>query len=289
MKNFKLKATVFCVFLFVFALISLVGCASGFTQKKYTAKSAVTRLELEVDVADLVIKPTTNKTKIEYQENSAYSFYVWEGSGTLLMESNDGVNLFGGTAPKIVVYLTAGCELNVEVDNGSILIDNGLTVANAEISLDNGNITVNNLTATKSFVSISVDNGNVVATNVSAVDYVDLSAENGQINGYGLTSYLVETEASLGEVKLNGVNCELLKSEVNSGNLNLDKITVATSLDAKVNLGDLKLTLVGEQPKFLVSAKVDVGSCNANNTTIGEVAINLSVYIGNITVGFLTA
>jgi len=289
MKKFRVIATLFCVVLFVFALTLLVGCANGFTQKTYTAKSTITRLELEVDVADLVIKPTTDTAKIEYEENSVYSFYVWEGTGTLLMESNDGIDLLVGKAPKIVVYLTAGCELCVEVDNGNIVIDEDLTVTNAEISLDNGNVTVNDLTATKSFVDIDVDNGNINANGVSAVDYIDLSVDNGQIEGSGLTCYSVSAEASLGNVNLSKVNCELLESQVNSGNVTLNNITVATSVEAEVDLGDVKITLVGAQSKFLINARTDVGSCNVSNTTTGEVTINLFVDIGNITVGFLTA
>jgi len=309
MKNFTKTIALCCVLLLgVLLIFVFTGCSSDFKEKTYEAKSAITSVTLDVDCANVTVKSTASQTKIEYQENEDFIFFIWEDNGSILLESDKPFDfILDIQIPTITVYLQKDCAFFLEMDHGSVKMENDLQVSLVDVSVENGNIFVtsltvsgddarfevdngevqiNGITATVGNLDVEVDNGNIQLTDATIALDCDFSIDNGNILADNLTAQMIFAQVENGEISIKNVECQQVDATTTLGDIYAEKLYASRSINFSVEMGEVTAQLKGEKSNFKTTVECEFGSCNISNSTSGSITLKISVEMGTVNVTF---
>ena len=309
MKNFTRIITLCCVLLLsVFLTFALTGCSGNFREKTYEASSSITSVTLDVDYANVFIKSTTEQTKIEYQENEDFVFFIWEDNGTISLESDKHIDFLPTKKiPSITLYLQKDCAFVMEMDYGDLFVDKNVQLSAVEVSmdageifadtltvstddarfeLDNGDVVLKNTITTVGSLEIDLDNGNIDLNNVTVALDCNLSLDNGNVLADNLTAQAVYAQVDNGEISVKNVECNQLDATLEIGDITVEKVSASRAINLRVEMGDVLAELKGESSNYKTSVDCEFGSCNISNSNSGSINLNVVVEMGVVNVTF---
>lgn len=284
----RLKQRLFnlCILIIFLMTIALVGCSSHFDDKTFNAQGTITAFKMDADCAQVTIKATDGLAKIEYQQNGVFAFSVVEENGVLYMDSVRDVHFFGGKIPSVVVYMPTACVLDVNIENGDVVVeqnafvsfkvetDNGkVTVDGATVAgdlylgVDNGEITLQNSTVADGFLEVEIDNGDISITNVTASGNVDVASDNGALLVDTLHAQEVVLSADNADFSLKNVTCTDLLIELDNGDVVGQKIDVSNHCRVELSVGGIYLQLKGKQEDYKITVDTELGDINISDNT----------------------
>lgn len=171
---------------------------------------------------------------------------------------------FNYTVPKIEVYLPKDYKNNINITNnyGDVEIDEFLN-ANMEILEDCGDVKIkggNTIKVTNDYGDIKISNANDIDIKESAGDVIIGSVNN------------VKVENDYGDIEIDKVN-NYLDLNNNCGDIKLENINLSKNSSITDSYGDIK---IGKTNEIYIDAKTDLGDIKINNN-YNKSDINLKI------------
>lgn len=168
-----------------------------------TYDEEITKIELELDAASIVIK-TTEQNKVSVSmENGFTKYFTEKQDGDKLIIEYDVNGIHYKSAPNIVVYIPKDCdlkELEIEADMGNVeVLDLTQGCQNMDITAKMGNIEVHNSLVSEK-CKLKADMGNVQMTEVIC-EKAELHAELGMVSFEGITKGDLRMTTNMGSAK----------------------------------------------------------------------------------------
>lgn len=258
----------------VFVLLCLLFPACKQADTNYSQKTTpdfkgVTSLLVDADNYDLTLKVSEKEVcYVEYEESTTHKIEVTEKDGKVTIKEihKAWFNFLSyNPRPQITVYVCNKISADLELDNGKVTVENGLSFAHLKVDIDNGMASINGANV-ENQVKIDIDNGAINCSNMQTANY-SANIDNGAI-------YVEKLVA-------NSIKCE-----VDNGSIELVCIEASSLVDLSVDVGDIDANLKGEKENYKTTVNVDIGKANIYPSTSGSVILNLFVDVGDINVTF---
>lgn len=243
-----------------------------------TYKNEFTKINISTDASDIYIKNTTEK-------NVKVKIYGDKDNTTISSDNNElkittkskpcfGI-CFNQQISKVEIYLPKEYSNEISIINkyGNIEIDEFIN-SNINIEEDCGNVIIksaNTITAYNDYGNIEigeVNDANIEASagNIEIKKVYNLTVINdyGNIDVENVLNY-INAEADCGEVNIDNININENSKIVNDlGNIKIGK-TNEIYIDAKTELGNVKINNNYQKSNITLKIENDCGDIKANN------------------------
>lgn len=299
-----------------------------YTEKTYLAEGTVTSLRIEYSDAALLVgySETAETVRIDYpvrlnernEETAQIEILEENGTLTVIEHTEWEKNIFQwnlGNSPTVRVVLPAGeYALDLQTDNGAILVDAGGEAAFSELSLRsaNGNIELKTSgAAIGGDAEFKTENGSISVANIDAEGALTLRSSNGEVRAENISATEIAARSSNGSLKLTEASAEnALTAETDNGAIELCGTIAAKTLrgettngaiamkDGLITVQEVSLSSVngeifmknscfsGTQSDYTVQVSAGTGNANVSDSAGGSKKMFLSTHTGSIRVFF---
>lgn len=253
--------------------------------KTYVIEESFNNINIDVTTDDINIY-LSDENKIVCVENKKVSLESKVVSDTLFINRIDNRKFYdlsiNFNSFKIDLYLSYETiqSLNVECSTGNIIIQNGFTFTNVDISSSTGSININSNVTNNLF--LDNDTGNIKISNCDKMGNIDIDTDTGNISLSNVNANKLEIETDTGDTRLtNTILKEDLNIDGSTGSVYFDGFDAA-NIYIELSTGDVKGTIISN--KFFV-AKSNTGKVIVPQTRDGGECI-IIVDTGDINIKY---
>ncbi|MBQ4370713.1 MAG: DUF4097 family beta strand repeat protein [Oscillospiraceae bacterium] len=246
---------------------------------------------------DVIFKPSEDGLiHIEYREtkNVTHTSSLENGKLTVrrLKTSPDTfrfwlTDLFSVIDGRVIVFIPEGLSCSVECkgSSGDIALS-ALSFTDLSVSLSSGDIKVENCSAGAAVISGT--SGDIRISGLTVDGDISVSLTSGEISG---SDIICGGSASLkttsGDIDLASFAAEKAFScKVSSGDIEIASLA-SPDIMAKASSGDIKLTVLGDEKEYRVSAEASSGDVDSPRSSKGNKSIDVKTSSGDIKVEFI--
>lgn len=278
--------------LFGGVLFTVAFAATGFSfedlsglvweEKTVTSGPSVSSAVIDVDNADITVKPDKAASKItvsyfvceNHKGKKLKTVNVSETPGTLTLSEKTrwqyNLFLWDFKDTDVIVTIPTDREISLDLttDNGDVKIQGGATLKNLHIDTDNGDTElIGNITA--KVVSIESDNGDVEIEGNLTASSLTVETDNG--------TFEAEGNITAGSVSV----------ETDNGNIDAeDALIKANIIHFITDNGDIDATLFGSWDNYKITVDTDNGDTNLENKPTGNKELYIDTDNGDAYISF---
>ena len=253
-----------------------------YEEKTYNIKNTFENINIDVETADIIIKPSTDgNSKVDYVDFEKIKYNVSDNTSELKITSNtselkwyEHITLFGNYKNnKIVITLAFNTfkKFNIKTSTGDIKIEKGFTCEEANIIASTGDILFDSNIKNK--VNIVASTGAISLNNAELSDNIVIKTSTGSVNLSNVKANNIVVTTDTGDVKFKNV---IIKDNISvtasTGDITLTD-SDANTLTLKSSTGDITGSLLSPK-KFI--AHTSTGDIDVPNTDGGECKITTS-------------
>jgi len=284
-KIVKLISLLFSSIIVVFILLNLgsaVYLKSTEEIKFNVINETYNKVNINVQTDDINIYLSSNESQAVYVENKNISIETKVVNETLFINRIDNrkfyERMFSLSTFKIDLYLSVELieSLIINCHTGDVLINEGFTINNADITNSTGDIIIKSNVAKNLYINNST--GNVILNNCDSMGNVNIETSTGDIDIRDVNCNELKITNSTGDINLINTIVENDSRIIGStGDVYLDSFD-ASNIYIELSTGNVKGTILTS--KFFI-ANSDTGKVNVPETRDGgECRINVDT--GNI-------
>lgn len=276
--------TIFCLALMATCLVACNFSIAGSFQTTNHTVADFDKIDIDVDISNVEIKFDDNaQYGVVCYEPKALKHSVKVENNTLYISSKADIKVVGVTkAPKVTVCLKKAnlSSIIVDTDTGSITLERGFTVVDAQLDTDTGSINCSAVISNN--LEASTDTGSIKATEIGDSNAVHVTTDTGKILLKDFNCTSVVADNNTGDIELSNVISESLNLTTDTGDVKLTRSDGTQGIVITTDTGDISGT-IGKGKNF--STNTDTGNINVPAAD-GDILVILKTNTGDIDINF---